>query len=125
MKKVPFEMFGEGQYMYFNIARLMQLEQVCGCGISSIISKQELNLGVLTKIFMIGLAHHKKHNELWYAQRMQEMLEKGASLEDDFYVPAVKALAGSGIMGKVAYYAAFPEELTEKAKQDVADEKKD
>ena len=46
---------------------------------------------------------------------MQEKLDQGASLEEDFYVPAVKAIAGSGILGKAAYYAAFPEELTEKA----------
>lgn len=59
MKKVPFEVFGEGQYMYFNIARLMQLEQACGEGISKIVSKQELNLTVLTHILVIGLAHHK------------------------------------------------------------------
>lgn len=125
MKKVPFDLFGDGQYMYFNIARLMQLEQACGEGISTIVSRNELNLNVLTKIFMIGLAHHKKHNELWYAERIQELLDQGKSLEEDFYIPAVKAIAGSGILGKAAYYGAFPEELTEKARQDVAGEKKD
>lgn len=125
MQKVPFELFGEGQYLYFNVARLAQLEQACGCGISNIVSKQELNLGVLIKIFMIGLGQHKKQNELWYAQRMQELLDDGASLEEEFYIPAVKAIAGSGILGKAAYYAAFPEELTDKAAQDVEDEKKE
>ena len=125
MKKVPFEVFGEGQYMYFNIARLMQLEQACGEGISKIVSKQELNLTVLTHILVIGLAHHKKCNALWYAQRIQELLDDGMSLEEDLYVPAVKAIAGSGILGKAAYYAAFPEEMTKKAAEEVADEKKD
>ena len=122
-KKVPFEQFGEGQYLYFNIARLAQLEQVCGCGISGIVAKQELNLSNLIKIFMIGLAHHKKHNELWYAEQIQKKLDEGASLEEDFVVPAVKAIAGSGILGKAAYYGAFPEELTKKAEQDLTDEK--
>ena len=72
---------------------------------------------------MIGLAHHKKHNELWYAEQIQQKLDEGASLEEDFVVPAVKAIAGSGILGKAAYYGAFPEELTKKAEQDLDDEK--
>jgi hypothetical protein len=124
MKKVPFELFGEGQYLYFNIARLMQLEQVCGTGISKIIGSNELNLTVLCHIFSIGLAHHKKRNPLWYAQRIQELLDDGISIQEELYVPAVKAIAGSGILGKAAYYGAFPEELTAKAKEDVATEEK-
>lgn len=126
MKKVPFEVFGEGQYLYFNVARLMQLEQACGGdGISKIVGKQELNLTVLTNILTIGLAHHQKRNPLWYAQRIQELLDDGISLEEDIYFPVVKAIAGSGILGKAAYYGAFPEEMTKKAKQEVDDEKKD
>lgn len=124
MKKVPFDLFGEGQYMYFNISRLMQLEQAIGSGISAIVARKELNLTVLTQIFAIGLAHHKKHNALWYAEKMQEMLDEGKSLEEDFYVPAVKAICGSGILGKAAYYGAFPEELTADAQKELDVEEK-
>ena len=34
-------------------------------------------------------------------------------------MPIAKALIGTGIMGKQLYYATFPEELTEKVKNEM------
>lgn len=122
MKKVSFEVFGPGQYLYFNIARFMQLEEACKMS-TGLIAQNELNFTVMTKAFSIGLAQHGRKNELWYAQRMQELLDEGDVTLEDFQVPLVKAIAGSGILGKAAYYSAFPEEMTEQSAKDVADEK--
>jgi hypothetical protein len=124
MKQVKFEIFGKGQYLFFNISRLIQLEKAVGNGIGAIVSKKDLSLDVLTKALSIGLAQHQKRNEMWYADKIQACLDDGAELDQDFYVPLVKAIAGSGILGKAAYYGAFPEEMTDKAKTEVDDEVK-
>ena len=40
---------------------------------------------------------------------MQELIDQGHEMEE-FVQPVVKAIAGSGILGKEVYYAIFPEE---------------
>ena len=40
---------------------------------------------------------------------MQELIDEGHEMEE-FVQPVVKAIAGSGILGKDVYYAIFPEE---------------
>ena len=41
--------------------------------------------------------------------KMQELIDEGHEMEE-FVQPVVKAIAGSGILGKEVYYAIFPEE---------------
>jgi hypothetical protein len=45
MKKIDFEVFGPGQYLYFDIGRLIQVENITGKSAGDIIRNQELNLG--------------------------------------------------------------------------------
>ena len=47
MKKIDFEVFGPGQYLYFDIGRLIQVENITGKSAGDIIRNQELNLGIL------------------------------------------------------------------------------
>lgn len=109
MKKIDFEVFGPGQYLYFDIGRLIQVESLTGKSAGDIIKNQDLNLGILTALLSIGLRHHGIKNPQWYATKMQELIDEGHEL-DEFTQPVVKAIAGSGILGKEVYYAVFPEE---------------
>lgn len=58
MKKIEFEVFGPGQYLYFDIGRLIQVENLTGKSAGDIIRNQELNLGILTALLSIGLRQH-------------------------------------------------------------------
>lgn len=109
MKKIDFEVFGPGQYLYFDIGRLIQVENITGKSAGDIIRNQELNLGILTALLSIGLRQHGIKNPQWYANKMQELIDQGHEMEE-FVQPVVKAIAGSGILGKEVYYAIFPEE---------------
>ena len=42
MKKIDFEVFGPGQYLYFDIGRLIQVENITGKSAGDIIRNQEL-----------------------------------------------------------------------------------
>ena len=46
MKKIDFDLFGPGQYIYFDIGRLIQVENVSGRSAGDIIKNQDLNLGI-------------------------------------------------------------------------------
>lgn len=118
MKKIDFTLFGPGQYLYFDIGRLIQVENSTGKGAGEIIRNQELNLGIMTVLFSVGLRHHGIKDPQWYATKMQELLDEGHEMEE-FTMPLVKAIAGSGVLGRAVYYAVFPDELTEKAKQEL------
>lgn len=48
----------------------------------------------------------KKRTKAWYEARMQELLESGTAL-DEIMMPALKAIVGSGIAGKAAYFERF------------------
>lgn len=99
MKKIDFEVFGPGQYLYFDIGRLIQVENLTGKSAGDIIRNQELNLGILTALLSIGLRQHGIKNPQWYANKMQELIDQGHEMEE-FVQPVVKAIAGSGILGK-------------------------
>lgn len=109
MKRIPFELFGPGQYLYFDIGRLIQAENLTGKSAGEILQNGSLNLGLTTALLSVGLRQHGLHNPQWYAGKMQELLSEGHEI-DEFVMPLVKAIAGSGILGKAVYYAVFPEE---------------
>lgn len=109
MKRIPFELFGPGQYLCFDIGRLIQAENLTGKSAGEIIQSQTLNLGLTTALLSVGLRQHGIHSPQWYAERMQELISDGHEPEE-FTLPLVKAIAGSGILGRAVYYAVFPEE---------------
>ncbi|WP_302490410.1 hypothetical protein [uncultured Dialister sp.] len=123
MKKIDFELFGPGQYLYFDIGRLIQVENITKKGAGEIIKNQDLNLGTMTVLFSVGLRHHGLKPPQWYADKMQELLDQGHEVTE-FMEPLVKALAGSGILGKAAYYTVFPEEATEEVKKEIKNKRK-
>lgn len=120
MKKVQCDLFKEGQQMYFDIMRLATLEKLWGKPIAQAIS----NLGIseLLSAFVIGLSHewpsYAKKEQPWYAKRIQELIDGGMSLSD-ITSPVLHAIIGSGILGKEAYFAIFPDEMTEDDRKDI------
>ena len=115
MKQVPFNVFGENEYLYYDIGRLIQVENQTGKSATDIIIKQDLNLGFITVLLSVGLRHHGLKSPQWYADKFSRF----EITLDDVAVPIAKALIGTGIMGKQLYYATFPEELTEKVKNEM------
>ena len=124
MKKIEFPLFGENEYMYLNIGRLIDIERMTGKPAGEIIKGQNLDLGLLTVILSVALRHHKMRTPQWYAEKMQELVDEGIDLETEIQMPVVKCIAGSGILGKAVYYKLFPEELTEKAEKELRKERK-
>lgn len=124
MKKIEFALFGENEYMYLNIGRLIDIERMTGKSAGEIIKGQNLDLGLLTVILSVALRHHKMRTPQWYAEKMQELVDEGIDLETEIQMPVVKCIAGSGILGKAVYYKLFPEELTEKAEKELRKERK-
>lgn len=124
MKKVEFPLFGENEYMFLNIGRLIDIERMTGKPAGEILKNQSLDLGMLTIILSVALRHHKMRTPQWYANKLQDLVDEGIDLETDIQIPVVKCIAGSGILGKAIYYKLFPEEMTENSKEELEIERK-
>ena len=124
MKKVDFPLFGENEYMFLNIGRLIDIERMTGKPAGDIIKNQSLDLGMLTIILSVALRHHKMRTPQWYANKLQDLVDEGIDLETDIQIPVVKCIACSGILGKAIYYKLFPEEMTENSKEELETERK-
>lgn len=112
MKKIDFEFFGPGQQIYFDVGRIMQVENVLKKGIGEIVQEQQLNMSTLCVLISIGLRHYGMKRPQDIANKLQVMLDEGLEIEE-MQIPVAKALAASGALGKLMYYQLFPEELTE------------
>lgn len=120
MKRIVCEFFGEKEMIFFNVARLMQLEKALGGKITTLLS-QPMGLSEVITAYEIGLSHEgkkKQRNQLWYAEKIDELFEEGVTF-DELLLPVMKALIGSGIMGPKAYAIAFPDEVTEQEKAEL------
>lgn len=124
MKKIPFEMFGNGQYMYMDIGRFIMLESLTGKPIGEILKNNEVDLGFTVKFLTVALRHHGNKQPQFYIDKIQEACETSDNdVLTDIQMAIVRAVAGSGVLGKAYYYAVFPEEMTEEARKDVESEK--
>lgn len=100
-KSIPFDLFGPNQYIMFDIPRLAELETAMGQTITAIANRQDVGVNFCLKALPIGMKHHYRLKPEFYAQKIEEHLDNGGTL-DDFAVPLVKAIAVSGIFGKEA-----------------------
>ena len=112
MKKVDFEYFAPGQYIYYDVGRIIQIENLLKKGIGEIASEQALNMSSLCVMLTVGLRHHGFKSPDTIAPLLQKAMDDGVDIQD-MQIPVVKALAASGALGKKVYYQIFPEELTE------------
>lgn len=112
MKKFNFEFFAPGQQIYFDVGRIMQVENVLKKGIGEIVLEQNLNMSTLCVLLSIGLRHYGMQSPETVAKKLQTLLDEGADIEE-IQMPVAKALGASGALGRKVYYQLFPEELTE------------
>ena len=124
MRKIEFSLFGENEYMFLNIGRLIDIERMTGKPAGDIIKNQSLDLGMLTIILSVALRHHKMRTPQWSANKLQELVDEGIDLETDIQIPVVKCIAGSGISGKAVYFKLFPQQLTENVSEELEKERK-
>lgn len=124
MKQIPFELFGQGQYMYMDIGRFITLEKLTGKPIGEIIKSSEVDLGFIANFLTIALRHHGNKQTGFYIEKIQELCETSDfDIVTDIQMPIVKCIAASGLLGKAYYYAVFPEEITPDAKKEIIAEK--
>lgn len=97
-KSVKCEIFGENQYIYFDIDRLMQLEKLIGCSVYEVASAGRISLSVVLNGFMVGMQQHYRMKADEWSKRMQKAFDKGYSLID-MSNPVFDALVASGIFG--------------------------
>lgn len=112
MKKIPFNYIEEGQELYFNVERLMQAETALKMPIGKIVKEQDLGLNTMVTLLSVGLRQHGFHEAKWYAGKLQNLVNDGVALEN-IQMDIVRALAGSGILGRATYLMLWPEEATE------------
>lgn len=91
MKKIEFPLFGENEFMYLNIGRLIDIERMAGKSAGEIIRSQNLDLGLLTIILSVALRHHKMRTPQWYADKMQNSSMKASTLKRTFKCPSSSA----------------------------------
>lgn len=118
MKKIKCNLFGAGEYLWFNIGRLSRLEDELGQPILAMLNGH-IGIKEIVSAYLVGLSHvDKRRTKLWYEDRMQALLEEGKTL-DEIMMPALRGIIGSGIAGKAAYFEAFPDEMTDRDKDEI------
>lgn len=117
-KKIPCDWFGEGEFLYFNIMRLAEFEKTVGRPLQRLLF-EGYYLDDLFVAYEIALRHEKKRSPQFYIDRIQHLVEKEGLTISDLTLPIQKALVASGVAGKQAYYALFPEELTEEEDEEL------
>ena len=117
-KKIPCDWFGEGESLYFNIMRLAEFEKTVGRPLQRLLI-EGFYLDDLFVAYEIALRHEKKRSQQFYIDKIQHLVEDKGLTIADLTFPIQKALAASGVAGKQAYYALFPEELTDEESEEL------
>ncbi len=123
IKKIPFNIFKQGQYLAMDFNALMAVEQLTNRPIGEIIKRSaSLDLTALTAILSVAV-HEADGKQLlltpkYYAKKIQEyLLESDSSNIDEIMEPVTKVLITTGIMGKSLYLTIFPQEETKELKK--------
>ncbi len=99
-KTIPFELFGAGQTIYFDILRLAELEKVLGDSIINVVRRQDAGINFCIAGLLVGLKHHyHRPTAALMAEKIEEYLDKGGNL-DELALPIVQAILETGIFGK-------------------------
>ena len=101
IKSVPFELFAQNQYIYFDIVRLAMLEKALGEPIPKIVANSEAGINFCLNGLTIGLKHHySKASPQLFANKLSDYFDAGGSIEK-VALPIIEAIVLSGIFGKV------------------------
>ncbi len=120
--QVDLDYLEPGETIYFTVDRIMQLEQLTKKSISEIVN-QSFSMNDLVACLLVGTRHYRtKKNGMrqgaFFIGKIQAALGEGSSF-DELTEPVVKALVGSGILGKKAVYAMFPELALDEMEEEV------
>lgn len=117
MKKITCDLFSPGETIFFNIGRIAELEQLWGEPIFKAVQSGTMTFNQLITAFVVGMKQHgKKRDYIFYQDHLQTLFDEGSVQYSDLVQLVVQALIGSGVFGKAAYYALFPEEADDQAK---------
>lgn len=117
MKKITCNLFSLGETIFFNIGRIAELEQLWGEPIFKAVQSGTMTFNQLITAFVVGMKQHgKKRDYIFYQDQLQTLFDEGSVQYSDLVQLVVQALIGSGVFGKAAYYALFPEEADNQAK---------
>lgn len=117
MKKITCNLFSPGETIFFNIGRIAELEQLWGEPIFKAVQSGTMTFNQLITAFVVGMKQHgKKRDYIFYQDQLQTLFDEGSVQYSDLVQLVVQALIGSGVFGKAAYYALFPDEADDQAK---------
>lgn len=106
-RSVPFEFFGESQYLEFTIGSLREFERAMGNMSIAEIMQNTNSLTVLTTGLMVGLKHHYRNKPInFFDRKLEEFLDNGGNL-NELFLPLSRAIMVSGIFGKSVADAAL------------------
>ena len=115
--KVELNYCEPGETIYFTVDRILQLEQMTKKSISQIVD-DNFSMNDLVCCLVVGTKHHKLRQPPYFVGKIQKALSDGQAF-NEICEPVMKALIGSGILGKKAVYAMFPELAIDELEKDV------
>ena len=123
MKTVTCDFFRDGDYIMFNIQRLMELEAAVGKPIGDLLQMPTWPINSIISGYAIGMKQHKR-NPQQYFDLIDDLLSKEDSDVSLLTLqgPLMKAIVASGAYGMNMYYKMFPDELTKADKLAIEEE---
>lgn len=113
MKKVNCDFFKNGEYLMFNMQRLMEFEAAVGQPIGELLQMSIWPINSIITGYAIGMKQHKRTPQQYY-ELFDELLAdetKDMSLLS-LQAPLMQAIIASGALGSKMYYQMYPNELT-------------
>lgn len=113
MKKVECNFFKNGEYLMFNMQRLMEFEAAVGQPIGELLQMSIWPINSIITGYAIGMKQHKRNAQQYY-ELFDELLSdetKDMSLLS-LQAPLMQAIIASGALGSKMYYQMYPNELT-------------
>lgn len=113
MKKVNCDFFKNGEYLMFNMQRLMEFEAAVGQPIGELLQMSIWPINSIITGYAIGMKQHKRNAQQYY-ELFDELLAdetKNMSLLS-LQAPLMQAIIASGALGSKMYYDMYPNELT-------------
>lgn len=123
MKTVTCNLFRDGDYIMFNIQRLMELEAAVVKPIGELLQMPTWPINSIVSGYAIGMKQHKR-NPQQYFDLIDDLLSKEDSDVSllSLQAPLMKAIVASGAYGMNMYYKMFPDELTKADKLAIEEE---
>lgn len=105
MKKVNCDFFKNGEYLMFNMQRLMEFEAAVGQPIGELLQMSIWPINSIITGYAIGMKQHKRNPQQYY-ELFDELLAdetKDMSLLS-LQAPLMQAIIASGALGSKMYY---------------------